>query len=256
MELLNYLSDKNSLTFFLLFARMSALMVFFPFYMQSQIPANIKVALALFLTIFLFPVAHVSSELHSNAFIVLGLLSEVLFGLITGLILQLVFAILLMAGEQIAFVMGFTMANVMDPTTGTNMPVIASFLNLLAILTFLALNGHHMVLIFMAKSLNYIPLGGFIPHENVFKYLNLGALNIFVLGFSMAFPILGISLLSDVIFGMLMKTMPQFNLLVVGYPIKIMLGFSVLVAILLTMMQHFSHLIEKSFNDMYILFFS
>lgn len=256
MELLSYLSDKNVLAFFLLFARMSGLMVFFPFFMQTQIPANIKVILSLFLTIFLYPLAKVAPAVDNNAFIVIGLLSEVLFGLICGLILQLVFAILMMAGEQIAFVMGFTMANVMDPTTGTNMPVIASFLNLLCILTFLALDGHHMVLIFMSKSLGFIPLGGFMPGQNVFKYLNQGALNIFILGFSMAFPILAVSLLSDVIFGMLMKTMPQFNLLVIGYPIKIALGFAVLTAILLAMMETFEHMISKSFNDMYILFFS
>ncbi len=70
-------------------------------------------------------------------------------------------------------------------------------------------------------------------------YLNMGMFNIFIIGFTMSFPILGISLLADVIFGLLMKTMPQFNLLVIGYPIKIALGFVVLIAILLVMMQYF-----------------
>ena len=62
-------------------------------------------------------------------------------------------------------------------------------------------------------------------------------INLFTFGFIISFPILALSLLSDLIFGMLMKTMPQFNLLVVGYPIKITIGFAVLIAILAGMME-------------------
>ena len=64
-------------------------------------------------------------------------------------------------------------------------------------------------------------------------------INLFTFGFIISFPILALSLLSDLIFGMLMKTMPQFNLLVVGYPIKITIGFAVLIAILAGMMELF-----------------
>ena len=87
-------------------------------------------------------------------------------------------------------------------------------------------------------------------------YLNMGMLNIFIIGFTMSFPILGISLLADTIFGLLMKTMPQFNLLVIGYPIKIALGFVVLIAILLVMMQYFKDLILEVFTHMQTLFFA
>jgi flagellar biosynthetic protein FliR len=61
----------------------------------------------------------------------------------------------------------------------------------------------------------------------------------FILGFSLAFPILAISILSDIIFGMIMKSMPQFNLLVIGFPIKIALSFMVIIAILSSMMFMF-----------------
>jgi len=63
--------------------------------------------------------------------------------------------------------------------------------------------------------------------------------NLFALGFSVAFPIIALSLLSDIIFGMLMKTMPQFNLLVVGFPIKIALSLVVWFAVLGSMMMVF-----------------
>lgn len=127
---------------------------------------------------------------------------------------------------------------------------------MIALLFFLAFDGHHLMLLFLSHSLGYINLGGFYPHENLMHYLNMGMLNIFIIGFTMSFPILGISLLADTIFGLLMKTMPQFNLLVIGYPIKIALGFVVLIAILLVMMQYFKDLILEVFTHMQTLFFA
>ncbi|AJC88017.1 flagellar biosynthetic protein FliR [Campylobacter insulaenigrae] len=255
MEFVKYLGDQNVITFMLLFARMSGLIVFFPFFSHNSIPLIIKTTLTLFLTMFLFPLAKLENNILDNFFI-LFILSEILFGMIAGLILQMVFAILQMAGEQVSFTMGFSMASIVDPTTGVNTPVISQVLNLLALLCFLAFDGHHLILLFISNSLEYINLGGFYPHENLMLYLNKSMVNIFVLGFSMAFPILAISLLSDVIFGMLMKTMPQFNLLVIGYPIKIFLSFAVLIAILLIMMQYFKNLIMKGFEHIELLFFN
>ncbi len=255
MEFVKYLGDQNVIIFMLLFARMSGLIAFFPFFSHNSIPLIIKTTLALFLTMFLFPLAKLENNIL-DSFFILFILSEILFGMIAGLILQMVFAILQMAGEQVSFTMGFSMASIMDPTTGANTPVISQVLNLLALLCFLVFDGHHLIILFIANSLEYINLGGFFPHENLILYLNKSMVNIFVLGFSMAFPILAISLLSDVIFGMLMKTMPQFNLLVVGYPIKIFLSFAVLIAILLIMMQYFKNLIMKSFEHMELLFFN
>ncbi|CAM3352454.1 flagellar biosynthetic protein FliR [Campylobacter upsaliensis] len=255
MEFVNYLGDKNVATFMLLFARLSGLIVFFPFFSHNSIPMVVKTTIVFFLTMFLYPLAKIE-VLHLDSFFILQLLSEVLFGMIAGLIIQFVFVIIMMAGEQIAFTMGFTMASVLDPSSGINMPVTSQILNLLALLFFLAFDGHHLMLLFLSQSLTYINLGGFYPSENFMQYLNSGMLSVFVIGFTMAFPILAISLLADVIFGILMKTMPQFNLLVIGYPIKIALAFVVLIAILLIMMEYFKELIAEVFSNMQTLFFT
>lgn len=150
----------------------------------------IKTTFALFLTMYLFPLAKLEI-LHLDSFFIIQLLSEIVFGMIAGLMLQIVFAIVMMAGEQIAFTMGFTMASVLDPSSGTNMPITSQILHLIALLFFLAFDGHHLMLLFLSHSLGYINLGGFYPHENLMHYLNMGMLNIFIIGFTMSFPILG-----------------------------------------------------------------
>lgn len=90
----------------------------------------IKSTIVLFLTMYLYPLARLES-LHLDSFFVLQLISEVIFGMIAGLMLQIIFAIIMMAGEQIAFTMGFTMASILDPSSGTSMPITAQILNYL-----------------------------------------------------------------------------------------------------------------------------
>ncbi|MCR4942604.1 MAG: flagellar type III secretion system protein FliR [Campylobacter sp.] len=253
MELVQFFGADRAITFMLLFARLSGLVVFFPFFSHNQVPLTVKTLLVLAFTIIFFPLAKVST--HEINFLVFEILSELLLGLCAGLLINIIFTMLSFAGEQISMVMGFSMASVMDPTSGLNSPVISNILNFMAILTFLFFDGHHLLIQFYAASLDVLPLGDFYPREGVGTYTIKAVYYLYMFGFILAFPIIALSLLSDVIFGMLMKTMPQFNLLVIGYPIKIAIGFSILIAILAGMLKIFSILFQKGFNDLPSLFF-
>jgi len=76
----------------------------------------------------------------------------------------------------------------------------------------------------------------------------------FVYGFILSFPVVAFSLLLDVVFGMLMKTMPQFNLLVIGFPIKITVSFIVIVATLSSIMLLFKKEFIEALNHLTLLF--
>jgi flagellar biosynthetic protein FliR len=254
MELLHLIGGNNAIIFLLLFTRVSGVMAFFPFYSYGSIPVGIKALFAFFITLFLFPNAVLDIQNFSVATLALAVVSELFLGLVGGTILQVVFGALGLAGEQISFVMGFSLASSIDPMTGVNSPVIGRFIMLLALLVFLAFNGHHLILLFLSKSIGYINLGGFYPDISVWHYISKAVSNMFILGFVISFPIIALSLLSDVIFGMLMKTMPQFNLLVVGFPIKIAISFMVLTVILGSIMYIFKREFLEALQHLYILF--
>ncbi|ANE33844.1 flagellar export apparatus, flagellar biosynthetic protein FliR [Campylobacter hyointestinalis subsp. lawsonii CCUG 27631] len=257
MEFVNFLGQNNVVTFFLLFVRTGALMIFFPFFSHMQIPVVVKTTLAFMLTIFLFPLASLSVDVTNLQieYLILETFAELMFGLCAGVLLMLVFGAIQLAGEQISMIMGFSMASVIDPQSGMNSPLISNILNFIVLLAFLLFDGHHIILQFIAYSLNFIPLGGFYPDENIVRYTAKGVMNLFLFGFIISFPILALSLLADLIFGMLMKTMPQFNLLVVGFPIKIAIGFVVLAAIISALVKLFTTLMMRVFNDLPGLFF-
>jgi flagellar biosynthetic protein FliR len=118
----------------------------------------------------------------------------------------------------------------------------------------LAIDMHHWLLVFIDRSLSAIPLGGFLMSEDLFNYIIQATSNMFMVGFMIAFPIIALSWLADVIFGMLMKTMPQFNLLVIGFPIKITVAFVVLIATLTATMLILKMQMQEAFNYLEILF--
>ncbi len=254
MEFLHLINGNNAIIFLLLFTRISGMMAFFPFYSYGSIPMSIKALFAFFITIFLFPNATLDIQNFDIITLSLAFVSELFLGLVGGTILQIIFGALGVAGEQISFVMGFSLASSIDPMTGVNSPVIGRFIMLLALLILLVFNGHHLILIFLSKTIGYISLGGFYPDISVWHYISKAVANMFVLGFVISFPIIALSLLSDVIFGMLMKTMPQFNLLVVGFPIKIAISFMVLTVILGSIMYIFKREFLEAINHLSILF--
>ena len=239
MDYTQLLNDKHIVTFFLLFIRWSALIAFLPIFNFKTIPNTIKAAFVFWFTIVTFPLVPLISFEPTLNNVTLSIINEMTFGFFTGIALQIVFMIVEFAGQLISFVMGLTMATIVDPNSGIQTPVISQFLNLLAVVIFLSVNGHYLMLELIAKSLHSMPFGQFFDMKSMGEYLLHEMNRFFILGFSLAFPILAISFLSDIIFGMIMKSMPQFNLLVVGFPIKITLSFMVIMAILSSIMFMF-----------------
>ncbi len=240
--------------FILLFFRFGALFMATPIFSHKSIPNSVKAAMAFFFTIVFYssmPPLQIEITIPS---IILAILSELFFGLAIGVVLLLSFNVITFAGGLISFMMGFSMASAIDPQSGVSMPIISQFLSLMALMILFSIDMHHWILLYINDSLSSIPLGGFLMKEKLFDYIVYASSKMFVVGFMIAFPIIALTWLSDVIFGMLMKTMPQFNLLVIGFPIKIMVGFVVLVATFSASMLILKDEMLEAFNYLEMLF--
>ena len=247
-------TDTYIVGFVLLFFRFAALFMAAPIFSHKNIPMTIKTSMAFFFTVVFYSSMPPLSIEITVPTILIAVLSELLFGLAVGVILLLAYNVITFAGGQISFMMGFSMASAIDPQTGVSMPIISQFLSLMGLMILLAIDLHHWLLLFIDSSLKVIPLGGFIMSENLFNYTLHATSNMFMVGFMIAFPIIALIYLSDVLFGMLMKTMPQFNLLVIGFPIKIMLAFMVLIATFSATMLILKEQMQEAFNYLEMLF--
>ena len=254
MQWAEIFSETFIVGFVLLFFRFAALFMAVPIFSHKNIPMNIKASMAFFFTIVFYSSTPPLEIAINPATIILAILSEIMLGLVVGIILLLAYNVITFAGGMISFMMGFSMASAIDPQTGVSMPIVSQFLSLMGLMVLLELDLHHWVLLFVDSSLQKIPLGGFIMSEDIFHYVLSAASNMFLVGFTIAFPIMALSWLADVIFGMLMKTMPQFNLLVIGFPIKIMVSFAVLIATFTSTMLILKLEMVDAFNALAMLF--
>ncbi len=254
MSWLDVFSQSYVVGFILLFFRFAAMFLATPIFSHQSIPMTIKASMAFFFTIVFYSSMPELAITISFPTIVLAILSEMLFGLAIGIILQISFNVITFAGGIISFMMGFSMASAIDPQSGVSMPIVSQFLSLMGLMVLLSIDMHHWVLLFVSDSLSHIPLGGFIMEEELFSYIIYATGKMFLVGFMIAFPIIALTWLSDVIFGMLMKTMPQFNLLVIGFPIKIMVSFVVLIATFSASMLILKNEMLEAFNYLRMFF--
>ena len=254
MSWANIFTDSYIVGFVLLFFRFGSLFIAIPIFSHESIPINVKASIAFFFAIVFYPSMPPLEISIDVPTIFLAILSELLFGLAVGVILQIAYNVITFAGGIISHMMGFSMASAIDPQSGISMPIISQFLSLMGLLVLFSIDLHHWILIFIDGSLQKIPLGGFLMQENLFNYIINATANMFVVGFSMAFPLVALALLQDIIFGMLMKTMSQFNILVIGFPIKIMVGFAVLISIFSAIMLILKSQVQEAFNILEMFF--
>jgi flagellar biosynthetic protein FliR len=247
-------NEYNMVGFLLLFFRFAALFIATPIFDHQNIPMNIKAAMAFFFSVVFYSSMPPLAIAITVPNIVIAILGEFLLGLAVGIILQLAYNVITFAGGQISYMMGFSMASAIDPQSGISMPIISQFLSLIALMILFALDLHHWMLLFIDASLKTIPLGGFLLTHDFFNYVMHATANMFQVGLIIAFPTIALSWLADVIFGMLMKTMPQFNLLVIGFPIKITVAFGVLIATITAIMLVVKGEMLEAFNALAMFF--
>ncbi|MFA6188491.1 MAG: flagellar biosynthetic protein FliR [Sulfuricurvum sp.] len=248
MEWAELFSEGRTAAFILLFVRFSSLFMAVPIFSHANIPMSLKAAMAFFFTVVFYDSLPALQIPLDSLTMTVAILGEMLFGLAVGIILQLAYHVITFAGGQISFMMGFSLASAIDPQSGVSMPIVNQFLSLVALMILLAADLHHWIILLASESIATVPLGGFMVTPELFRYIMHAMMNMFVVGFMIAFPITALSMLADVIFGMLMKTMPQFNLLVIGMPIKIGVAFLVLMATLSATMMIVTSQMQSAYN--------
>lgn len=222
----------NAIPYFLLvLVRMSAFFIVAPIFSQRSIPSQFKIGLAVALSLIATSVVPFEGELVVDGYYAVLIFKEILIGLTFGFLTALILFMVQVAGAFIDFQMGFALANVIDPQTGSQVPIIGQFKYILAILFLLAINGHHFMINGMLHSVRLVPVGvpelGFEAGE-LSQFMVTVFAAMFAVAFQLALPIVGSLFLVDAALGLLAKTVPQMNIFAVGFPLKIGVGFILL----------------------------
>lgn len=221
------LLDLNYLpAFLLIFSRILAFITTVPVFSYRNIPNMFKIGIAFFISLIIVSTLDITSIPIDLMFIVL-ILKEVLVGLMIGLVATLILTIVQIAGGFIDFQMGFAIANVMDPQTGAQSPIMGQYFYTFALLFLIATDGHHLLINGAISSFEFVALDQLIniSSESYIMAVIVMFNQMFVIAFQMAIPIVGSLFLVDVALGIIARTVPQLNVFVVGIPLKITVSF-------------------------------
>jgi flagellar biosynthetic protein FliR len=225
MELIS-LSPEQFKSFVLILTRISIVLFMLPIFGTALLPNLVKAALALTISVALFTVVRPDPNLFPEN-LVSGLnliVSELIFGLVVGLTIRLFFAAIQLGGQLIGFQMGFAISNVLDPESGAQTPIVAHMGYWVALVIFLLLNGHHILLKALADSFSIVQVGSFAFGDGLFQKILEASGDMFAMAIRFGAPAIAALLFTSAAFGIVAKVVPQMNILIVAFPLKIVVG--------------------------------
>ena len=216
--------------FFFPLARILALLVAAPPFNNAGLSTRVRLILGLTIAMAITPALPSAPPVDpASGHGLLILAQQMLIGFAMGFSLRLVFSAVDMAGNMIGTQMGLGFATAYDPQSASQTAVISEFLGMLALLVFLAINGHLMVITTLVESFTVLPIGsGFVNSGSWLNIANAGGI-VFSSGLLLALPIVVALLITNIALGVLGRVAPQLNLMAIGFPVTIVLGFVALI---------------------------
>lgn len=240
--------------FLLIFCRISAFFVVVPVFSSQSVPAQFKIGLSFFVALVVFSSGGTGIAVPQDLTYILLIIREVLIGLLLGFIGYLMFMAIQTAGSLIDIQIGLAIANVIDPMTGSSAPLIGNFKYMIALTLFIVMNGHHYLLNAIVYSYDWVPI-----NNDIFVRMMDGSLSeflvrsfgqSFMLAFQMSAPLVTALFLTDVGLAFLARTAPQYNVFVIGVPLKIIVGLVLLLILMPSVAVLFQNLFDIMFESM------
>lgn len=229
------------------FVRIGAALMAAPLFGSRAVPVRVRLVLALVLTITIAPALPAMPPLQTfGGEALLILVQQLLIGIALGLLLHLLFEAVQLGAELISLAMGLSFAQMADPLRGVPSPVLGAFLNLLAVLSFLALGGHLALLDWLAASFAALPVGPEGLGAQAWRGLADEGSRLFAGGLLMALPALCALLLVNLGFGVMSRAAPSLNLMGVGFPISLTAGLAMLALSLGGIQSLFARLLTET----------
>jgi len=241
------------LKFLVVLARVGGLVTFAPFWAFAAIAPRIRIVFVFIAALVLFPA--LAPELRAPASdpgsLLLTICGEALVGLALGLVGRFLFAACELAAHLVGFQAGISLVNVIDPATKVQAPALPAFFSYFGVILLLATNGHHWFLQATVDSFRLLPPGGVNLSGQFIELLIKLSGQILVLGVKLAAPVLAVLLMLDIILALVGKAAPQLQVLIEGFPLKMLTGIWALGLSVYYMSRTLDHYLGVLHRDLY-----
>jgi flagellar biosynthesis protein FliR len=231
--------------FFFPLARILSLLVSAPPFNNDGLTVHVRLliglAIALAITPALPPIPAMDPASGRGLLIIA---QQMVIGFAMGFSMRMVFSAVDLAGTMISTQMGLGFATAYDPQNTSETPVVSEVLGVIALLMFLAINGHLMVIATLTESFRALPIGAeSLASASWLNVANAGGI-IFSAGVLLALPLVVALLITNIALGVLGRVAPQLNLMAIGFPITLVLGL----AALYVSMSHLAAPLQQMFE--------
>jgi len=227
------LSEQQFIGFLLAFLRIAAVLSIAPVLGSSSVPVRVRVFLALLLTVAVLPLLRTGHQLERLSLLQMWPLAmkEVAIGLFLGFNAKFIFESFQFAGRLISTQMGLGVANLIDPDNGQPVTPIGNIYSMMAIVFFLTLNGHHMIIAALYKSFEVVPVYSLSLIKDAAKSKMLMMFNqLFVTGIKLAAPTMATLFLIETCMALMARIVPRMNIFFIGLPVRLGVGLLIIIA--------------------------
>ena len=229
--------------------RIGAMMMAAPLMGARTVPVRVRMAMALAITAVVVPVMPAVPKVDpfSLAAVVI-IFQQVLIGVAMGFALQLVFTAIVTGAQVVAMQMGLGFASMVDPQNGQQMPVLGQFYLIMATLTFLAFDGHLLMIQTLVDSFHVLPIApDGLTRTALWDLAGWGS-QMFAGAVWLALPAVAALLMVNIAFGVMARAAPQLNIFAIGFPVAMIMGYVVLLFVLPKLVPQFSTLFNSGFG--------
>ncbi|MSU41424.1 MAG: flagellar biosynthetic protein FliR [Pedosphaera sp.] len=244
--------EQLFLYWFLIFVRASAMLSIFPIFSAAAVPIRLRIAIGGFLATVILPtLPTLGVDLSTLSLLgLIGLLaSEVVIGLLFGYLCRLVLFAVALAGNLINTQLGLDMGSMVAPGEAQSMEVMGVVLQILAIMLLLSLDLHHTLLIGFQQSYEVLPIGGGHLSNELFDQMTQICGRTFMVAVKIAAPIIAVGIVVTVLLCMLARAVPQMNVFMEGFGIRLLVGITLLGAMFNMMAMEISNYMQQIPED-------
>jgi len=222
------------LGFIMVLLRISGFFMSTPIFFPKFSPPMVKVGFCVMFTFLILPGVNYENVnlITDNGTLIIFCISEVVTGLTLGYLTKFCFFSAQMAGQLMDFQVGFSMMSIFDPVSNENVTLLGRLLYWTSIVMFFVVDGHHMLIRAIITSFSVVEIGKFILFQETAMMMVSVFIQFFTLGLKIAIPIILIIIVTDLCMGLVSRTVPSLNIIILGMPIKILVGLSCFVLVL------------------------
>lgn len=206
--------------------RLVAFFIIVPAFFPEGTPNIVKISLSLMIAYIIMPgisTANIANVSTTMTFVIYAI-NEVIAGLTLGFFTNLCFMSVRFAGNIMDLQVGFSMMSMYDPSTSSNTTLIEHMIYWFSLVLFFIIDGHHMLIRALIDSFSNIQIGQFFLSNDNINVIISAFTSYFAVGIKIAIPIMIILLITDLAMGLVARTVPQLNIMILGLPIKILIG--------------------------------